>query len=184
MKLLTKETKRYIILALVFLFLIKVLSCSIVPQTDKHAEQRCKPMNSKKQITLSETEEFLDLWSEYINKGYDKAVSDKISLMDGDIESNIPISLQLWFNNKCWTADRFYYVEDRLKAAIRTLYLKRHAENILEILNEQKNEDNAEQYDQMIEMQNKIANIENISELELDFVKKLEDQIVSTLNIK
>ena len=75
-------------------------------------------------------------------------------------------------------------MEDRLRAALHTLYLKRHSAAILAILNERMTKENEEQYKQMIEMQNKIANIEQISDEELKMVESKEAQIIKILNTK
>ena len=44
--------------------------------------------------------------------------------------------------------------------------------------------ENAEQYQQMIDMQNQIANVENISDEELKQIEMREAQIVKALNMK
>ena len=177
------ERNRHIILLLSFFLVLRVLTCSIVPESSKKAEERCQPMSINKEVSSAEVEQFLKLWSEYVEKGYDKEVSDKISLMDGKLEDNLPISIKMWFNAKCWTADRFYYIEDRLRSAIQTLYLKRHSAGIISILNERINDNNYEEYQNMIEQQNKIANIENISDAELKYVEMREAEIVNILNM-
>ncbi len=179
-----EEKKRYIVLFLAFLLILRVLSCNIVSQSPKENKPRCKPMNNEKEISIQETNEFLKLWAEYVEKGYNKKVSDKISLMDGGLEEHLPLSVKLWFNGKCWTAERFYYIEDRLRASIQTLYLKRHSASILAILNERMSGGDTSEYQNFIDMQNKIANIENISEKELDYVQMREAEIVNILNMK
>ena len=176
------ENKRYIILFLAFFFLLKVFSCSIVPENDADNDMRCKPVRDEVTITESEVDDFLKLWKEYVLNEYDTKVSDKISLMDGTLEENLPISVKLWFKANCWTAKRFYHVEDRLRAALRTLYLKRHTASILDILKERTNGTNSVEYKNMADMQNKIANIENITEDELKLVQMREKQISDVLN--
>lgn len=179
--------KRYTILLLTLLFLYKVLSCSIVPETEKAQLPRCPEISEATELSSAEIDNFLTLWKEYVKEGYDKKVSNKISLMDGNLEDNLPLSLKLWFNNNCITAKRFYYIEERLRASLQTIYLKRHSSSIIAVLNEKMKdaEDGAkEAYVQMIEEQNKIANIENISDNEIKIVEMLEAEIVKVLGAK
>ena len=179
--------KRYTILLLTLLFLYKVLSCSIVPESEKAQLPRCPEISESKEISANEIDTFLTLWQEYVAKGYDKKVSNQISLMEGNLEDNLPISLKLWFNNKCITAKRFYYIEERLKASLQTVYLKRHSASIIAILNEKLKDakDGTEgAYKQMIEEQSKIANIENISDNEIKIVEMREAEIVKVLSAK
>lgn len=179
-----KEKKRYIILFLSVAFLLRVLSCSIVPESTEKFANHCKPMNTDVTISETEVDDFLEIWKTYIQKGYDKKVQDKVSLMDGSLDESLPFSVKIWLNSRCWSPERFYYVEDRLRAALRTLYLKRHSAGIVSILNENINDKNAAEYQNMIDMQNKIANIENITETELKFVQMREGQITNILNMQ
>ena len=181
---LIEDKKKYLILFLTALLLIKVLSCDVLPESTELVHPRCESMNEAAELTFKEINSFLDIWAEYVKNGYDKEVSDKVSLISGDIVNDIPLNVKLWFNSKCWVIKRFYYVEDRLRAALHTLYLKRHSAAILAILNERMTEENEEQYKQMIEMQNKIANIEQISDEELKMVESKEAQIIKILNAK
>ena len=101
--LITKENRKYIILLLSFLLILRVLSCSIVPETEKEITPRCKSMSTEETISASEIDAFLKLWVEYVNKGYDKKVSDKVSLLSGQLEDKIPLKIKMWFNKNCWT---------------------------------------------------------------------------------
>lgn len=182
-----ENSKRYLILFLTGAFLFKVFSCSIVPESESVNMPRCPEISDTKVISANEIDTFLTLWQEYVKEGYDKKVSNSISLMNGDLEDNLPISLKLWFNNNCITAKRFYYIEERLKSALHTVYLKRHSASIIAVLSEKMKEakdGNEEAYIQMIEDQKKIANIENISDGEINVVEMREAEIVKILNAK
>ena len=178
------EKKRRVILLLAFLLLLRVFTCSIVPESDKEAKHRCEPMSVSEEISENEVNNFLKTWNEYVKKGYDKKVQDKVSLMDGKLEDNLPFSVKLWLSAKCWEPKRFYYVEDRLRSAVRTLYLKKHSASILSILQDKAQGSDASEYQDMIDMQNKIANIENISDEELKFVQMREAEITKILNVQ
>ncbi len=182
--LINSEKRRYIILILALLLILKVFSCSIVPETKKEYTPRCKSVSEEQEISSAEIDAFLKLWVEYIQKGYNKEVSDQISLLSGKIEDKMPLKIKLWFNKNCWTISRFYYVEERLKSIIQAIYLKRHTASILNILNSYITEENKDQYQHMIDMQHEIANIENVSEGELAIVEMREAEIVNILNLK
>ena len=179
-----KERSRYIILLIAFVLILRVLSFSIAPNKGYDTETRCPPMSTAEQISFIEIDKFLKDWVEYVEKGYYEKVSEKISLRDGDIEDNLPMSVKLWFDMKCWKAERFFYIEDRLKASINTLYLRRHSASILAILNERITSENESEYQNIIDMQKKIANIENISDEELKIVEMREAEIAKILNTK
>ena len=179
-----RKTRKYIILLLAFLLILRVLSCSIIPDVNEKMKERCQPIETQTQISAIEVEKFLKDWAEYVENGYNKKVSDKVSLVDGPLEDQLPEALKLWFNKKCWTIQRFYYIEDRLKTALQTLYLRRHSESILAILKDRMNEENESEYKNIIEMQKQIVNVENISNEELKFIEMREAEIVKILNMK
>ncbi len=178
------KKRRYIILFAACLIIIRVLSCSIIPDISKNVNPDCKPMNTKEQISSIEADKFLQDWVEYINKGYHNLVPEKISLIEGSLDEHLPLPVKVWFNKKCWSAKRFYYVEDRLRTTLQMLYLRRHSESILAILNERMNGENEAEYKNIIEMQKNLIHIENISEEELKFVAMSEAEIVKILNMR
>ena len=83
-------------------------------------------MAESAEISKAETEQFLSLWAEYLERGLNVDVSDKISLLSGDIDTALPWHVTFWLTQNCWTASRFYYVEQRLRSIIHTLYLQEH----------------------------------------------------------
>ena len=140
------------------------------------------------EISAEETENFLPLWSEYMAQGLNTDVSDKVSLMSGDLETALPWPVNFWLNKNCWTAERFYYVEQRLRSILRTLYLREHTRAVKEILLQQLENETDEakkaSYQNMIDIQDAIANVEAISEEELNIVRGREQLIEDVLNGK
>ena len=92
--LINSEKRRYIILILALLLILKVFSCSIVPETKKEYTPRCKSVSEEQEISSAEIDAFLKLWVEYIQKGYNKEVSDQISLLSGKIEDKMPLKIK------------------------------------------------------------------------------------------
>ncbi len=183
-----KPWKKYLILGLAFLLLVKVLSCRLVDYDFADVKESCKPMADTVEISAAEVERFLPLWAEYMSNGLNTDVSDKISLLSGDLETALPWKVSFWLQQHCWTATRFYYVEQRLRAIIRTLYLQEHTRAVKAILSEQmeREDDDARKaaYQNMIDMQDKIAGIEAVSDNELLIVHNRVQLIDDVLNGK
>ena len=183
-----KPWKRYLILGLAFLLLIKVFSCRLVDYDTFSIKKDCRPMASSTEITAPELEEFLPLWSAYVADGLNDMVSDKISLLSGDLESALPWQVNFWLHKRCWTADRFYYVEQRLRSIIHALYLREHTRAVKEILTERLEGETDEikktSYQNMIDMQDAIAVVEAVSDEELQAVRGRENEIEEVLNGK
>lgn len=183
-----KPWKRYLILFLALLLVLKVFSCKLVDYDTFLVKETCPPMAVTTEISAEETDKFLLLWSEYMAQGLNADVSDKVSLLSGDLETALPWPVNFWLNKNCWTAERFYYVEQRLRSIIHTLYLREHTRAVKEILLQQlENEaDEAKKvsYQNMIDMQDVIANVEAVSEEELKIVRGREQLIEDVLNGK
>ena len=145
-------------------------------------------MASSTEITAPELEEFLPLWSAYVADGLIDMVSVKISLLSGDLESALPWQVNFWLHKRCWTADRFYYVEQRLRSIIHALYLREHTRAVKEILTERLEGETDEikktSYQNMIDMQDAIAGVEAVSDEELQAVRGRENEIEEVLNGK
>lgn len=183
-----KPWKRYLVLLMAFLLLMKVFSCRLVDYNFSFVRESCLPLSSATEISLMEANAFLAVWSEYMAEGLNNDISDKVSLISGELKTALPWKVNFWLNRHCWTAERFYYVEQRLRAIIRTLYLREHTQVVKEILSVQmKNEideNKKASYQSMIDMQDAIANVEVVSEAELQIVRGREQLIENVLNGK
>ncbi len=94
-------------------FLILGLSCSrryIYDTPQKNAEQ----------LTPNEINAFLELWPEYLQTNASKSEPQQISLTTGYPSEKYSPQLRRWFEYKKWNIDRFFYVEQRLKAIVKT----------------------------------------------------------------
>ncbi len=180
--------KKQIILILAFLLVLKVLSCRLVDYDTPIYDSKCQPMSTLVVINEQELNSFLKLWQEYMNKGLYKDVPDKVSLLSENFTAKLPVRVNVWLNKNCWTAERFYYVEQRLQAILRTIYLKQHADEVKKVLSEQmeqeKDEDRIATYQDMINKQDEIANIENVTDAEINLVKKMQKQAELVLKMR
>lgn len=178
--------KRYLILILAFLLVVKVFSCHLVESDTKGVSEDCPAVSHSREISKYEFDKFLETWSLYMREGYAQKVSDKISLAEGLPSENLPWILRYWLQRRCWDTDRFYYVEQRVRAVLSTSYLQKHTSEVAAILeNQAENEDDEakkEAYQDMLAIQSKIANVEGVSESELSFVKGREELIEQVLS--
>lgn len=180
------EWKKYLILLLAFLLVLKVFSCRLVDYETEGFKKQCPSVSTLVVVTDNEVEAFLPLWQEYIKSGMSKEVSDKISLISGDFAEKLPLRIQVWLNKHCWTPERFFYVEQRLQAILRTLYLQQHTSAVKQVLTEQMenetDEDKVKMYQDMIVIQDKISGIEGVTSSEISLVQKRQKQIENILN--
>lgn len=183
-----KPWKRYLVLFLALLLILKVFSCHLVDYDSIMTKKTCRPMAESAEISKAETEQFLSLWAEYLERGLNVDVSDKISLLSGDIDTALPWHVTFWLTQNCWTASRFYYVEQRLRSIIHTLYLQEHTRAVKEILknllHNETDEVKKNSYQNMIEVQDLIANIEAVSPQELQMIEGRAQQVEDVLNGK
>lgn len=179
------EWKRYLILLAAAILLIKVFSCNLV-NYQTTLNDKCPPMAQTEILSQTEIDKFLELWPLYLQQGLQREISDKISLMSGNIAEQIPWKVNFWLNKHCWTAERFYYVEQRLRSIIRTSRLKQHTDAVKAVLSEQlkteTDEAKAASYQNMLDLQDKIYNIENVDEAELIMLHGREEKIEKILN--
>lgn len=182
------QIKRYLILFLAALLIIKVLSFKLVDYTTPTFKKQCDPMQTEEFLTAYELDAFLPVWSEYLSSGEKDKVSDKISLLSGNISENLPLDVKIWFSRHCWEPERFFYVEQRLQAIVNTVRLKKHTDGVKQVLSEllqsEKNDEKLAEYKAMAEIQDKIANIENVTEDEIALVKGKENLFEDVLSGK
>lgn len=180
--------KRYIILAFAFLLVANVLSCHLVDFQTPVFPSRCPPVSAEEQVSGEELENFLTTWSDYMAKGLNKDVPDKISLIGETVSSKLPWRVSFFLNRNCWDAERFYYVEQRVRSILHTLYLKEHTTQVAAVLqaqlDQEQNDAKKDAYRQMIDMQDKIAQIEGVSADELVLVQGRETKIENVLSGK
>lgn len=182
------QIKRYVILFLAAVLIMKVLNFRLVDYTTPDFKKQCAPMQTEEFLTDYELKAFLLVWSEYVRSGEKKAASDKISLLPGDIDESLPLNVKIWLSRRCWEGGRFFYVEQRLQAIINTVRLKKHTEGVKNVLSDllqtETNEAKINDYENMIAMQDKIANIENVSDDEIALVRGHEDEFSDILSGK
>lgn len=128
-------------------------------------------------ITPEEMEAFLPTWSKYAHSKISKNNFRQISLSDKTASKK----LEKWLYKRGWKVDRFFYVEQRLAAIIKSIYLQKHSEDTIKIFREQlKTETNpqiADNIQKMIASQEQISNIEGVSAAEIAMVSPRLEEI-------
>ncbi len=136
-------------------------------------------------VQEDEMKAFLSVWSEYIYSGTSRKMSLKLSLSDKDV----PADLKKWLRKRGWKdADRFFYVEQRLASVVKSVYLQKHAESTIKVLErqlqEEENEQIADNIRKVISEQQKMSSVENVSQQEIDMVMPNVDKIREILEGK
>lgn len=127
-------------------------------------------------VTPEEMEAFLPVWSKYAHSKISKNNFRQISLSDKTASKK----LEKWLYKRGWQVERFFYVEQRLSAIIKSIYLQKHSADTIKILSEQlKSETNpqiANNIKKLIASQEQISNVEGVSAAEMSMVSpKLEE---------
>ena len=127
-------------------------------------------------ITYPETVSFLQLWSEFMQKDISRYGLLQISLTNTIPSEGFSPQLVRWLKNEGWDADRFFYVEQRLKAAVKTAYLKENLKtnrNILQHMSKHgPDKINYENMLEIVESQEQQLNVEKVRPEELILVSQ------------
>lgn len=185
-----QATKRKIFksICLVFalLLVLNVFKCDIVGVKPKDPFKQCPQLRTETIISQAEKDDFLRVWKQYREQKIDEKTARQVSLLADEPSQILPWRVTFWLSKRCWNADRFYYVEQRLWQIIHSSYLKKHSQNVIAILqnmiSEESDEAKIAAYEQMIEMQEQIAKIEQVSDEELNMLQGHEAELASILS--
>ncbi|MBR6327374.1 MAG: hypothetical protein IKR60_00670 [Alphaproteobacteria bacterium] len=174
--------KRYIILVLSILFILKITTTRIL---DLHLHRVCPLTPTSESISSNEAEIFLTKWQKYQARGYAKKIPEDFSYDDVSTVQRLPWLVKQWFEQECINPQRFYYVEQRLRTILKALQLKKHNDHVIKILSEQMAAKTDEQdkawYKQMIDEQGKMSKVEGITDEEFAFIAKQENRVKQLL---
>ncbi len=139
-----------------------------------------------KEISSSELDSFLKIWPIYVQEKIGDKSCNQISLSMKSSVVEINRHVKKWFWEKGWSADRFCYVEQRLRTILKTLENDKLIANNIEGLKDQLQIGGQSQLSGMIEDlitdQQQRFNIEKISRQELDMVGRRQKEILQILN--
>lgn len=178
--------KRFLILFVVCLLLTRVLSCHIIEPKGIRMPQRCAPASVKAEVTEHEVNTFLKLWKKIKQKGFQNDINQQISLDSKKPSEEVSDRIKYVLYKSCWEVDRFFYVEQRVRSILQTIYLRKHTDAVIKILEDElqteKDESKRAAYYEMIEIQKKISTIEKVTDQEVEMLKGREDEVKNLLN--
>ena len=174
--------KRYLILALSLLLLLKIVTSKII---DLRFKKICPLVQTSTQISSKEAEVFFAHWVEYINRGYMAKVPEGFAFDDQNISERIPWIVKLWFDKNCINPERFYYTEQRMRTILKAYEMRKHNQRVIDVLRSQMNDDMDDKqklwYQNLIEEQEQMSKIEGVTDEELSIIEGREAQIRDVL---
>ena len=174
--------KRYVILVLSFALLIKMVMTPIV---DINIKRVCPITPTTESVAASEATVFLKNWEDYKTRGYEQKIPENFAYDATDVTKRLPWIVKMWFEKECIDAKRFYYVEQRLRSALKAYDLKKHTDNVIAVLSSQMtpkmDEQKRQWYQSMIEDQKRMAEVEGITDEEFEFIRLNEPYVRKVL---
>lgn len=156
------------------------------------------PDRTSAEVGKEELMAFLPVWSDYVQQNISELGQKPVSLESGRPEDNLSPKAQEWLLRRGWHPRRFFYVEQRLRAALKTLQCRRHGAEVVKSLQDQLDDLREQQsltmqpdprimslensIENMIREQQARADIEKISPAELELVEPLQPVLREVLN--
>lgn len=123
-------------------------------------------------LTGEEIDRFAQSWKVYRREDFELEDSS----LKTDEGVHFPLKLRYELAQNCFTPERFFELEDKLRSALHALYLRKHASAVIDILKAELKTEKDEQrrmaFKEMIDAQIKISNIISISDEELMVVEQ------------
>jgi len=177
-----KKIERTIILFLALIGLYHVTTCSIMLYPETKEEKIIKYSGP---ITQDELASFLPLWREFFSKYADKTDFSSISFTQNLPSDVLPFNMKLWLRSKGWETNRFFFVEQRLRDIINYINMKRHAKDVISIMNEaldkEKNASTRENIKNVIATQQNVLDEQKSNAQEIALVEKHMNDIINVI---
>jgi len=157
------------------------------------------PNRTSAEISKEELYEFLPVWSDFIQQNVSGQNAEDVMLADGRPEDNLSPEARDWLLRRNWRPHRFYYVEQRLRAILKTLDSRRENEQMIARLEQRlaalkaaqaqngkpdpRIESLSSSLEKMIREQQARLNIEQITPQELELLIPLQSVIRETLSL-
>ncbi len=154
------------ILALSFGFLYFILTTPM-PKLAVWQPFYGTPDENAEVVTPKEINAFLELWPEFLKTNAANKEARQLSLANGKASEVLSPSLKRWFEVKGWDIDRFFYVEQRLRAIVKTEMILSNIQNNKKLL-EKGRDSNLKN---IISEQERQVNAEKISNEELEMIR-------------
>ena len=119
-----------VILLLSVVGLYDVATCSIVRYPEKYKVQE----KYDTPLTEEDVVAFVPVWQEFNDEFGDKVNLSELSLSNKLPAETIPYSAGLWLKSKGWSANRYFYVEQRIYDIMHHIYLRKHSLDIIDVM--------------------------------------------------
>ena len=128
-------------------------------------------MLSRTTVDKAEMDRFLPVWAEYLESDISRIGAQQVSMTMGSASEKFPVKTIGWLAERGWNADRFFYVEQRMKAIIKSAFLQEHIKST-ELMLEQSGTSgiDAVTVQRMIDEQKQRTEVEKISQDEIKMV--------------
>ena len=170
---------QYGILILTACVLLKICSTQVIDI--RFNTDMCRIAPNTVEISLEEADTFFKYWADYADRGYNHKVPEDLRYDDQKISKRLPWVVKLWFDKRCISAERFYYVEQRMRSILKAHYLKEQTESVISVLQNEiakgLSSDKAAWYENIINEQRRMVNVEGITESELKLIEGNEEAI-------
>ena len=157
------------IVSLIFVFL--VIYFLFQPLFTEKRTTLTHDVSNTENISFSEMDAFLEVWSQYCQKGYKDEVGNSVSIFNENINGAIPKNIQIWLKRRDWTVERFYYVEQRLRAALKEAIMEQHFEHNKNMLQKGGNIISSGNLRKIVAEQDKKQTAWEVSREEIDMMK-------------
>lgn len=155
------------------------------------------PNPTSKEISEQELMAFLPVWSDYMQQNISELGKRPVSLASGAPEDNLSDEAKEWLLRRLWYPKRFFYVEQRLRAILKTIDYQEQNDLLISDLSRQYEELSAQQaqnaipdpsleslmsgIENMIHLQQQKQNVEQISEEELKLITPMKSAVKDAL---
>lgn len=155
------------------------------------------PNPTSKEISESELQAFLPVWADYMQQNISELGKRPVSLASGAPEDNLSDEAKEWLLRRLWYPKRFFYVEQRLRAILKTLDQQEQSNALIADLSKQYEELSVQQaqnvipdpkltsqmsgIENMIHQQQQQQNVEQISDAELNLIAPMKAAVKDTL---
>lgn len=176
------------IVALIVLYVNKPLfqeEVKFKSKEEKILEKEAKDVVGEP-IGKGEMNSFLDVWEDYVNSWISNIGVRQLSLTTSTRpDKKMPYLTKAWLNRRGWEVDRFFYVEQRMRAIVKTLEAEDRAQKTIDLLEKQMKYETSggsiENIKRLIAYQESIINIEKVTKKEKEMVRPRLEEISKLL---
>lgn len=141
-----------------------------------------------KAITAWEVSSFLEVWPDYVDSFVSRLGVSNLSLTTStNIKKKLSYITIAWLNRRGWEADRFFYVEERLRTIVAVAQTEDHSAKIIAVLEKQmateKNSNVKANIATLIENQKKNLDTSLVTAKELEIVRPYMNNISDILDL-